>query len=246
MRTLILIMLSLTLIQGGWAFEVGGPRNESSEARNPKGSAQSAEILETVKTLAKQREIVLEDYNTDIELSTDGTPLIIEETTSSVTKILAITPVVKFSQNSLTIDCSYVRASFEGETISVGTYCRGETEATVDSVEAAGDDRHMFAYSKTADWLTKVRNKVRKVARCPHPGGMKYFSLYIVRCDSSESNATTDGVTIVILNESYRLITSVSGYEFSPQKADTMPKHAMFWGLRKNSSYHYEILQKDL
>ncbi|AZD86896.1 hypothetical protein C4K14_4074 [Pseudomonas chlororaphis subsp. aureofaciens] len=234
-------ILAIVLIQPGWADEIEELRNGSNEAHLVEGSSQSTKTLDIVRMVAKQREIVLDGWvnGTHIELSADETPLIIQETTGSITKYLSITPVVSFNKKSLTIDCSYVR-SYDSEVLSVGTYCRGDIESSADNVEEAINERHMFKYSRSVDWLAQAN----RVAQCPQPSGLKYFDLYVLRCDSTESDETTDGVTIFFLDELYRVKLRVHGYEFSPRKSDSKPRHGEFWGVHRNSPY--EIIAKDL
>ncbi|WP_286897869.1 hypothetical protein [Achromobacter sp. UBA2119] len=202
--------------------------------------SQPPGILKHAHNLAEQRQIVMDGRTNGvfIELSEDGAPIIIQETTSSMTKYLSLTPAVNFDGHSLTIDCSFVRSN-NGDELSVGTYCRNETEATADNIEDSINDKHMLAYSKDASWLAKTY----KIGNCRDRRGLQYFGLYVVRCSESANDEVTDDITIFFLNEKFEIIEKSEGLEFSPLKSETEPESRFFWGISAETPYR--IIKKN-
>lgn len=171
---------------------------------------------------------------TYIEGSTKDGIKIIYETASSRTKYKIISPIIRVNSDAIFIDCSYIRAidNLSG-TVSVGAFCRGESEATSDSIEDAVNDQNTIPYSSTASWLKNVNN----VIDCKSPSGLIYSDLYFIRCQNGSNDELTDNVTINIMSSNFINIFSANGYEFVPIKGIKKAKKLIFFELNKNSTH---------
>ncbi|WP_149193687.1 hypothetical protein [Luteimonas suaedae] len=201
-----------------------------------------AQYLDRIKEIAITKDIVANHGSNFIYFDgpSEGRYIIVHETFSSRSKYKTITPIVGVEQDDLLIDCSYVRSMADMTTVWVGTYCRGRSEASLDSIEDAIDDEYLLTYSSSLPWLGEAGSS----ADCEHPSGLAYAGYYIVRCQAGEDDETTGNLSIRVLSPDYRLIFSIAGFEFAPTTAGTDQKTLNFWGL--NKSAHHEIVQKTL
>ncbi|MDR2092600.1 MAG: hypothetical protein LBP58_04700 [Azoarcus sp.] len=199
--------------------------------------------FEQAKAVAESREITtnLGQNYAYIDGSPENGMTIIYETVSSRTKYKTITPITKVSAESLSMDCSYIRAVDDSTgAVSVGGFCRGTSEATRDSIEGTVSEQNLLAYSSTAPWLEKVRGAVD----CKLPYGFVYSNVYFVRCQNGEEDGLTANITITAFSPGFGKLFTVSGYELAPLKALGSTEKVVFWGLRKNSAH--EIMEREL
>ncbi|WP_407351827.1 hypothetical protein [Luteimonas sp. R10] len=201
-----------------------------------------AQDLDRIKEIAIAKDIVANHGSNFIYIDgpSEGRYVIVHETFSSRSKYKTITPIVSVEQDDLIIDCSYVKSITDMTTVSVGTYCRGRSEASIESIEHAISDEHLLTYSSSLPWLGETSNS----ADCEHPSGLAYAGHYIVRCRTGEDDEMTGNLSITFLSPDYRVIFSIAGFEFAPTTAEANQKTLTFWGLNKSS--HHEIAVKTL
>jgi uncharacterized protein (UPF0333 family) len=196
--------------------------------------------LTQVERIAETKEITIntgQDFSY-IDGSLENGIMIIYETVSSRTKFRTISPIIGIESDSIFIDCSYIRAiDNPSGNISVGAYCRGEPEATRDTIIDAENDQHLIIYSSSAQWLKKVR----KIVDCKSPPGLIYSNYYFVRCQNGDKDELTENIETIVLSQNFNLLFSVSGYELAPIKSIKNAKKFVFWGLKKNSTH--EIIE---
>lgn len=194
--------------------------------------------LDRITKIATASNIVADHGGSFIYI--DGPPkgeiVVVHETLSSRTKYKTITPIIYIDHNDLIIDCSYVRSIEDMTVVSVGTYCRGRTAASSESIEDAVGDEHLITYSASLPWLGEAGDAIS----CESPTGLAYAKYYIVRCQSSETDETTENLSITVLSSDYRVNFSITGYEFAPSAIQDNEGQFIFWGLSENS--HHKVV----
>ncbi|QOY62255.1 hypothetical protein INQ40_10040 [Lysobacter sp. H21R4] len=172
---------------------------------------------------------------TYLEKSTGGDLLIIQETSGSRNTYKTITPIVEASSRAIYIDCSYVKSEDNlTREVRVGAYCRGQSEATRDSLEDAISEKHLVYYSKNYPWIAQA---VSISGRCPAAMGIEFSGYHILRCDAGSSNELTEDISIEVFSRSLEPVVQLRGVEFAPSEADLADGVLVFWGLRDNSPH---------
>ncbi len=181
---------------------------------------------------------IIENYpslHTYLEKSIGGELLIIQETSGSRNTYKTITPVVEASSRAIYIDCSYVKSEDNlTREVRVGAYCRGQSEATRDSLEDAISEKHLVYYSKNYPWIAQA---VSISGRCPAAMGIEFSGYHILRCDAGSSNELTEDVSIEVFSRNLEPVFQLRGVEFSPSEADWADDVLVFWGLRNNAPH---------
>lgn len=213
----------------------------SQTASTSKGeTTKFKQDLTRIEEIAAEKKIFGDHGSSFIYIDgpTDGSYMFVHETFSSRSKYKSITPIVGIEQDNLIIDCSFVRSIEDMSIVSVGSYCRGQADASLETMEDAISDEHLLSYSSSLPWLSEVGS----IVGCEHPLGMAYAGHYIVRCQSDGDDETTGNISITVLAPDSRVVYSITGFEFTPATAEMTPKALTFWGLSKDS--HHAIFEK--
>lgn len=173
---------------------------------------------------------------TYLENSTAGDVLIVQETSGSRNKYKTITPVIEVSSNSIYINCSYIRSEDDlTHEIQVGTYCRGPSKATRDSLEDAISDKHLVSYSKNYSWVVKA---AALKGSCPAAMGLNFEQYHVLRCDYGTSDELTQNISIEFLSDTLETVFEIQGFEFAPHKRSMADRALVFWELRSDSPHN--------
>jgi hypothetical protein len=206
------------------------------------GDAGAAQDPERISQIATVKGIAANHGSSFLYIASPpkGGHLIVHETFSSRSKYKTITPIIDIEQDDLVIDCSYVRSVEDAATVSVGTYCRGRSAASLESIEDAVGDEPLLTYSPSLPWLDRARD----IVDCEQPTGLTYAGHYFIRCQGGEEDETTESLSIRVLSPDYRLIFSMDEFEFVPTGRADSQDVLIFWAFRRDSSY--EIIEKTL
>lgn len=169
-----------------------------------------------------------------------GGYLIVHETFASRSKYKTLTPIIDVEQDNLFIDCSYVRSIEDMDSVSVGSYCRGRSEASPELIEDAISDEHLLTYSHSFHWLADVATTFD----CAQARGLEYNGYYVVRCQDGENDETTENLSTHVLSPNNSLVLSMDGFEFAPAEASDSRDTLVFWKLSKES--RHKIVEKTL
>lgn len=205
----------------------------------------TTERLQSVSTINYEKVVDLAEMDgflanaspmfTYIERSDSGDVNIIQETSASRNKYKTITPVIGASDKDIYIDCSYIKSEDDlSREVQVGTYCRGQSKATLDSLEDAISDKHLMAYSNAHPWITKALSIDND---CPSATGLDYGGYHVLRCDSGESNELTQDISIAFYSGDRELAFKIKGFEFSPNTKRMSDNTLVFWGLENESAH---------
>lgn len=208
-------------------------------------SKKTAERLNSASTINYEKVVDLAETDglfanassmfTYIERSDSGDVNIIQETSASRNKYKTITPVIGANDNDIYIDCSYIKSEDDlTSEVKVGTYCRGQSKATLESLEDAISDNHLMAYSSAHPWITKTFSVDND---CPSATGLNYNSYYVLRCDSGQSNELTQDISIAFYSVDLELVFEINGFEFSPNTKRMSDHTLVFWGLDNESAH---------
>lgn len=158
----------------------------------------------------------------------EGAPILIHETFSSRTKYKILTPILGSTSENLVVNCSLIRSTEGGSEIAVGNYCRGESPASIDTIEDAINDQWTMRYSTSLPWLRDVSLKLP----CEHAMGLEDGSLRALRCRSTtEEDETTESVTTYILSITLEPYLTMAGYEFAGTTENG--ESLIFWRMDK-------------
>ncbi|MEL1266105.1 hypothetical protein [Pseudoxanthomonas putridarboris] len=200
------------------------------------GGAGKTSVAINLEEIAR-RSGVLENYGglyTYLDITEDGINLIIQDTFSSRQKYKSITPFLLAYKEKLIINCTYLRAFDDKGMVSVGSYCRDQSEATVDSLEDAINNNNIIPYTTEHPWLTSLSLSTgcQGVA-----AGLSYSNYHVLRCDLGDSDELTDNISVSVFDENFAILVQMNGYEFSPILNSAHKDKFVFWGLHKESGY---------
>lgn len=151
---------------------------------------------------------------------------IIHETFGVRSEYKAITPIIGVTAEAIFIDCSYVRSVMDTDVVSVGSYCRGRSEASPELLSDAISDRNMLTYSSQLPWLARIEPGLE----CPQAQGLEYDGVRVVRCQDGDDNGATINVSVHVTSSAGKMLVSMKGFEFSPLRIEEVG-YMVFWRL---------------
>lgn len=166
--------------------------------------------------------------------------LIVHETFASRSKYKSLTPIIDVKQDNLFIDCSYIRSIEDEDSVSVGSYCRGRSEASLELIDDAISGQHLLTYSASFPWLADVATSLD----CAQARGLEYNGYHITRCQNGQNDETTENTSIHVLSTNNSVIFSMNGFELSPAASSNSRDTLVFWKLDNES--HHMIVEKAL